>query len=305
MSSKTQTLQALAEKMAGGSNEGFSLPSHHDVSLTAPITDYASMLPMAHVVNVMGVTRTTVNLRVKEGRLHPIKVKGKLFFNPQEVEQEVQRVINDRTLHAQAIRGRNMATLAKSPPPPPPPGTVALAPKRGPGRPRKYPISESPPRVKKDPTPTKNESYTGEQAAQAVSLFLAGKSQLEVIMEMKITFELAEHFWDAYLRAQPCWVLTPKVFAQLRTTYDDWDEDQPTPEGLADALRKFVSREVERELKASLKRRISEEPLTPDEQSALAEADAEADEHEAHKKKAAEKAAELAAQLASAVVPKE
>lgn len=207
------------------------------------------MLTMGEVCERLSLSEGPIRMRIKEGRLHPIKVrrkKGKprLLFHPKEIEDELERV-------------RQLVSKQ--------PGLLQPFTKFDKLRTKN---SEEEPSEKR---PRKNShNYhieDGEKAAAAATLFRAGKTQIDLVIEMAIPFQTAEFFWEAYKKAQPSWLLPHRQLAQLRHMLS-WSEDPPTPGGLMRAIQAYIERQI-------VDRSGGEpgEPLTESEQAALAAID--------------------------------
>jgi hypothetical protein len=226
----------------------------------------SALLTVDQVAEKLGVARTTVYLRIKDCRFHPIRQGRNIFIHPDEVENELQRVEQFHTEKPGRISRRSAITY-------------------NPSEETKNKLYSAPSPALTSSVPSFSASsisnleppaqYTGEQAAKAIVLFRAGKGQLEIIEEMNIGFELARYFWICYVEAQPSWLLPPKQLAQVRTLIG-WQDDPPSPENFQKALHKFIAKQIEREASASVKKQIGGEELSPEEKAVLSEADAEA-----------------------------
>lgn len=176
---------------------------------------------------------------MSEGRLHPVKgyqknVKPKgppqLLFHPAEVRDEVHRADELHNLRPGLIsreKQKEDAYWSKS---------------DRDSRPTQREVKESIATSSKKAKLSIDDRY-GELCGKAVELFITGATQLDVIRELKVGFDVAEHFWNAYMRAQPGWFLPSKDFIRLRGILD-WKEDRPTVEGFNRALNRFMHKEA-------------------------------------------------------------
>lgn len=200
-------------------------------------------MTMKDVCAYLNLSEGTIYIRIKEGRLHPAKIRNRLAFNPSEGHAEAERA-----RRAQMERWGGLppggAKHTKSPP-------------------------VVPPRVRKSPqatAPAKPPDYSGKQCAEAVKLFRTGKTQLDLIVEMEISWEIAAHFWEMFKNLQPGWLMPPKNLSKMRSLLS-WEEDTPTGEGFERAFHQFVEKEVEREVTRAteaLKPPPSEDPSSPE-----------------------------------------
>jgi len=220
----------------------------------ARAADIKDMLTAKEVGERLGISYATVQNRIRDRYLRPVKYKGRLYFSPHEVDEERHRVTELQAEHARLIG---------APRTPQPKDSPANKPKEDVTKETRGTRPRTDPNV-----------YTGEQAAQSVQIFRSGKGQLDVVTEMKVTYETARHLWECFQAAQPAWTLPPKDFAQIRLLIS-WDEEIPTPEGMRKALAAHIAGQVEREVKAALEKQLGGEELTPEEKAALAEADEE------------------------------
>lgn len=215
------------------------------------------LLTVNEVAERLGVTHVTVRERIKEGRFHPIRAvhKGrkKLLISPHEVDIELARIEEVRR-KIPGLIGSGETTVSKKPSP-----TSQKKSSKSSEKKLEAPIDKPKIPVTQD----------GEKCAQAVQLFRNGKTPLDVVVEMKVDFEVAEYFWKCYERLQPGWFLAPKQFARIRVLLG-WEEDPPTAEGFSKALNKFIGREISRQEKGeeaatSVESSFDEGELTPEE----------------------------------------
>ena len=239
--SESSTMTAIPRGLPGtGAPSLGPLPGHRPVL-------FEDFLTTRDVAERLGVGRQTVFLKIKEGRFHPVKklVKKRriLVFNPDEVEAEIARLhelvmtrpgryATPRTAHSKTPRNKESL--------PEPQPARAQEPQ---------PIHAQEPAPQKTDSPRENsksqsDPINGEVCARAVTLFLAGKQQLDVIVEMKIDFKAAKYLWDSYLQALPCWAIPTKNLSRIRNLIN-WTEDPPTLEGLEKALVAHVARQLD------------------------------------------------------------
>lgn len=218
-----------------GSEQQQQLPPHNP----GPPPALVQLLTIKDVAALLGVDKSTVHRRIKEGRFHPIKDKKrgcKLLFHPNQVDEEIARI-------EQIRRGS--------------PGEVFSAPRVG-RKPKAPPEIMAELRVAADVAnklpdvgkPKVPDSQDGAKCAKAVKLFREGHSQLDVVVEMEVDFEVAEYYWKRFLIAQPGWFLASKQFARLRDLLE-WNEEVPTPEGFMKAVQEFINKQINSGLKAT------------------------------------------------------
>lgn len=201
----------------------------------------ADHLRLDDVMDILGIGKTSVLNRVKQGYLHPVRApkpgepprKGSscLLFNPVEVAGEIDRVEAERAkapgrlsnrpkidqqskLKSQDVKENSLATVK------------VMASRQFVGN-----VSAL--------------MSDGKKCAEAVKLFRSGKSMLDIIETLEIDFETSKYFWQSYLECQPSWVLSPKDLARVRSILD-WREDPPTVEGFNQALNKCMTEAPER-----------------------------------------------------------
>jgi hypothetical protein len=91
--------------------------------------------------------------------------------------------------------------------------------------------------------------YDGATTSRAVALFMTGKPICDVIVELKITFEVAEHLWKKYSEVSRAFIIDSKSSARLHAILDDWTEE--TGPRLVEAVVRFQRRMV-REMEIAL-----------------------------------------------------
>jgi len=206
-------------------------PSNFDPVPTQALRSPQNMITAKETASRLGVSPATVSMRIKEGRLHPVRMGRNVFLNPDEVTQELERVARE----SKGKRDFNKARYATSVPKPPKvPGLIEQ---------KKIEPNEQ--------VPLGYLSYTGEQCAEAVAILLAGGSQLDLISKMKITWETADHFYRMYLKLQPGFYVSPKGFAKLRALLQ-WTESPPTEDGFFRAFQIFIMKETKADSAAPL-----------------------------------------------------
>ena len=102
--------------------------------------------------------------------------------------------------------------------------------------------------------------YTGKTNAAAFALFMAGKPICDVIVELKLTNEIAEYVWEKYRQFAKCFLVDSKSAEIIRSMLDDWKEEPPTGAGLAKAMMYFQRRVMkEAEMAAAPGEQLTEE----------------------------------------------
>jgi hypothetical protein len=256
---KVPSLRELASQIPGNLGNVPSAAESYRLTQEHPTPD--KLLSVKETASRLGMSPTTIHARISAGHFHPLKIRGKLYITTTEVEEEARRLDNERSLHAYEERRKTLINQVVTPP---------RAPlKRGP-----KPKSLSTADRKNSTTTSEIAIYTGEQAADSALLFRAGKTQLDVVIEMKVSYELAEHFWNRYQQAQPSWLIPSKTLTHFRMLYD-WDEEPPSPEGFQKAVRAYIERETSREAARNRKSEPEGNALSEEEKAVLAEVDAE------------------------------
>lgn len=210
---------------------------------SANLSDF---LTFDEVAARMGVSTLTVRHRVMQGYLHPVKgskphPSGRarnpytMLFNPAEVDSEIQRAQEiQETRRGYTLQGPQQGS--------------SLNPNRKSSNRVVSENSSTTAKVKISREFVDNVSASmadGKKCAEAVRLFRAGKSMLDIIEALEIDFETSKYFWQSYLECQPSWVLSPKDLARVRSILD-WREDPPTVEGFNQALNKCMTEAPER-----------------------------------------------------------
>lgn len=176
-------------------------------------SNLAGYLSIEQVMAAFDVSKQCVFNWCNRGRLHPIKVHRKLFFSPDEVEEE---------------RARYVLTRPKTA-----------------GRPRKSLPEVSKKMAEKKPMPSKaavavqpdvtTEDLLGELSSDATKMFIEGKGVRDVVIGLRISYDLAKSIYDDFKACGPEVHLTPNIVAMLRQRLN-WVESPPTAEGLIKAL---------------------------------------------------------------------
>jgi transposase len=179
------------------------------------------------------ISEATIYIRIKEGRLHPVKQNGANLFHIDEIVAEEQRLAELYRTRA-APSGRRGASVPLPPAtrhaqPPPPPRAPA-------------------------PSPAKLPEYNGENASAAFDLFDQGKSQRDAVKTLKLTCEVVEHLYDKWKAFGTEWQLSAQALAQARKRLEWWEEP-PTARGFIAAMNHTIQREIEKAL--------SEQPAPP------------------------------------------
>jgi predicted DNA-binding transcriptional regulator AlpA len=161
------------------------------------------LLTIEEVMERLGISRTTVNLRIKEGRFHPVKREGRLYFTPQEVDAEADRrlasnkiIARPKTLIRPRVAAKQSASTAHDP-----------------GVPR----------------------HTAEDAAASVALFEQGKGVREAVSTLKISYEAAHYLWRQFVDSGPEILLNRKELEAIRESLG-WRGGTSNGASLMDAI---------------------------------------------------------------------
>jgi len=205
-----------------------------------PVLDPSNVWTLKQTMQHLGLSRSTVFTRIAAGHLKPIKIRtgqkngqkgvgGRitLFFNPIEVEQLSEKLKEDR--HYKQTPG-------------PPPALNRLKSVDMQDNQSTQPSSPKP--MKKDYT-----GYTSEQigalSATATQLFDEGKNIRNIVVELKVSYEIAIHLYEQWKACGPEWHLSSRHYALLRNRFG-WDEERPTAEGFIKAVQTYIDAEVKR-----------------------------------------------------------
>jgi hypothetical protein len=186
----------------------------------------ARLLTADEAVAIAGVSRVTLGIKTKEGVLHPVKQGHRVYYHPHEIQN-----LRDTMIAKREVRGLSQAKVPRTAVP------VRTAPLLPPQPPSK--------------TSAATITYQGEVAAKATKLFNADKGVREVVAELEITYELAEHLYDRWKQAGPELHLSPKQVALLANRFN-WHDSPPSVEGLLRAINRFLESEVTRAVKEAL-----------------------------------------------------
>jgi hypothetical protein len=118
---------------------------------------------------------------------------------------------------------------------------------------------------------------------------MTGKPFCNVVVELKLTIEVAEHLWDKYQKHARAFLVDTKSAARLRAVLEDWREEIPTGAGLVDAITRLQQKMV-REIQAAT---APGEQLT-EEEAARIEREAAQDDPEPEKPQAKSEGAKAA-----------
>jgi hypothetical protein len=155
--------------------------------------DVDSYLTIEEVQSIFACSQGAIYAKVRSGRFHPVKgiqtgMKKnykRLLFNPLEIDEEIKRIEELRKLRRgyagtmpfrQELSKPSMSHVRKRNETPEVPGAT----RRTSGK----------------------EEHDGELCARAVSLFLEGKTPLDVVQLMSINFKTAKYFWDSFREVQ-------------------------------------------------------------------------------------------------------
>jgi Helix-turn-helix domain len=142
------------------------------------------LLTMEEGMERLGVARTTMIVRIKEGRFHPIKRDGRLYFTPQEIDAEIERrLASNKILARPRTLARPRAAAGK---------TVAIP--MDPGVPR----------------------HTAEEAAASVRLFEQGKGVRDAVRDLKISYEAAHYLSRQFAESGPEFLLKREDLRAIR-----------------------------------------------------------------------------------------
>ena len=188
-----------------------------DLTPQAVGTSDLQLLTTEETITVLGISEGGLYSKIREGKLHPIKKKGLNWFHPDEVHD---------------LAGKISRRMGRTPVDP----VLKVARKKLP-RPSSHVLSPSTPRVPVI-------SYDGEIAANATNLFDSGAGVRKVVVDLQITYELANHLYTEWKKAGPELHLPPRVLTQMRQRFS-WSGDA-TPENFIRAMNAYLLREVER-----------------------------------------------------------
>ena len=157
----------------------------------------------------LGVARTTIIVRIKEGRFHPIKRDGRLYFAPQEIDAEIERrLASNKILTRPRTLARPRAVAGK---------TVAIP--MDPGVPR----------------------HTAEEAAASVRLFEAGKGVRDAVRDLKISYEAAHYLWRQFVDSGPEFLLKREDLREIRDLLE-WRGGEVTGASFIAAIERALDR---------------------------------------------------------------
>ncbi len=220
-------------------NPDIKIPDQSGIQKSAP--DVSSLWTIEQVSQHLQLSRATIFVRISAGHLKPIKLKAgkkngqrgvggktKLFFNPVEVEQLAEKLKQER-----------MFKMTPGPTPQNRPKAVTERPaEAAPSRPTKKDYSGYTP------------EDIGKISATATELFDAGKNVRNIVVELKVSYEIATHLYEQWKACGPEWHLPSRQYALLRNRFS-WDEDVPTPEGFIRAVQGYIDAEIRRRLGSS------------------------------------------------------
>jgi len=96
---------------------------------------------------------------------------------------------------------------------------------------KRVPAAPPPPPPKPEPGDAQGRLYS-----EAFERFQAGKSVVDVVIELQVTAEVAETVWGHYLRLRKAIPLLSHHLTILQAQLPSWDEEPPTGDGLCRAL---------------------------------------------------------------------
>jgi predicted DNA-binding transcriptional regulator AlpA len=184
----------------------------------------SAMLTMEQVMDRLGCAKPTVYDRISSGILKPIRQGRRIYFNPAEVDQVSEKLKEQR--------------LYKLPPGFPKTPKLPEATKKS-----------DPQIVKKrtsvyDYTGYKSE-VIGQLSATATQLYDQGKSIRSVVVELKISYEMATHLYEQWKSSGTEWHISARQLSFLRNRFS-WNEESPTQEGFMRVLEKYIVDETTR-----------------------------------------------------------
>ena len=200
--------------------------------------DPSKLLTVNEAAERLHVSLPTVYTRIHQGFLHPIRLGKRVYFQPNEVDGEFQRVQLARQYRLTPGRAPGMRTNELTP-------SLQKALKA-----QEAAIAESKAEGKSYTAPKKVypnnsiDTYKGDIAANVTKLFNKGLGVREAVVECEITYELAKHLHEEWKTAGPELHLSPKQVAQLQARFDWWE--RPTADGFVIALNRYLQREIER-----------------------------------------------------------
>jgi len=183
------------------------------------------LLSRRQAMDRLGVSHETLRIRVQAGLIRSIRRGREVFFHPDDIAAEEQRNLER---YKSRIRpdGRHRGAVVI------PPEPKAGKEKSGGSKVTTVHMSDAP-------------EYSGEVAARACELFDEGKTQREVVKELKITFELVEHLYVKWKALGQEWHLSPKHLVATRERLG-WAENPPTGQGFVAALERTIRKETEK-----------------------------------------------------------
>lgn len=191
--------------------------------------DNSHFLSVDEVADALGVAVQSVYNWSNQKRLHPIKVNGKLRFNPEEVEAEKEKFLQKRV------------------------GAPTRAQKIASDVPVKTDVKRSHPLQKKTvEKPSTTDKEFGEISAEATKMFCTGQGVVEVVVALKVPFATAGQIFDDYKTYSQAVHFDSKTVSMLRQRLN-WSENPPTIGGFIKALNEWeanVIEAVKREQKA-------------------------------------------------------
>jgi hypothetical protein len=194
------------------------------------LTDASTIWTVERVMDELNCSRSTINNRILAGHLNPVKKGRKIYFNPNEVLKLSENLKKER------IYRKTPGVIQKLKPPV---ENISVSRRQKSSGKENYDGYEP--------------SAIGKLSAMAVRLYDAGKSCRDVVTQLEVSFELANHFYEQWKMAGSDWHLPSRSLLYLRQRFD-WSEEHPTPEGFVTAINKYMN--------DSMKKTSSEESTT-------------------------------------------
>lgn len=202
--------------------------------------DQSKFLPVDDVADTLGVSIQSVYNWTKQNKLHPVKVNGRLRFNPQEVEA----LIEQKTGQIRAGAPTRAQKILQDIP-------VKLDAKRSP--PQKKPAEKS---AEKSPA---TDREFGEISAEATKMFCTGQGVVEVVVALKVPFATAGQIFDDYKTYSHAVHFDSKTVSMLRQRLN-WSENPPTIGGFVKALNEWEAHVIESVKREQRAKSIPTEP---------------------------------------------
>jgi predicted DNA-binding transcriptional regulator AlpA len=190
---------------------------HQVDDLEKAVNPDSQLRTIEQVSEITGLSIGTIYGKIRERKLTPVKKGKRIYFHPEEIKKFEEEI---------SERRRFRQTYGPSRP-------VIVDTEKKHAQPKQQqpkPSSAYDPRL-------------GQLASSATRLFNAGKNVRDVVVEVEITYELANHFYSQWKESGPEWHLPTRQFVILKNRFG-WDEDQPTVDGFITAVNKYIEEQV-------------------------------------------------------------